>query len=96
MILLLLFISEVFVNRLHYHHGGYVVELKNMIKDLSNLGCKNEYGDVAIKLYETGQGEELIRYLKKCRCSLVDEMHESQRRVDRIDMLIRQVEKEIN
>ena len=91
----ILFISEIFVNRLHCIHGGYVVELKNMIKDLSNLGCKNEYGDVAIKLYETGQREELIRYLKKCRCGLVDEMHESQRRVDRIDMLIRQVEKEI-
>ncbi|MCR5214012.1 MAG: hypothetical protein K6E10_06325 [Eubacterium sp.] len=71
------------------------MELKNMIKDLSNLGCKNEYGDVAIKLYETGKREELILYLKKCRCSLVDEMHESQRRVDKIDILIRKVEKEI-
>ena len=32
--ILLLFISENFVNRLHCFHGGYVVELKNMIKDL--------------------------------------------------------------
>ena len=71
------------------------MELKNMIRNLSNLGCKNEYGDVALKLYETGRREELIRYLKKCRCGLVDDMHESQRRVDRIDTLIRQVEKEL-
>ena len=45
-------------------------------------------------LYDSGQKAELIRYLKCCRCGLVDEMHESQRKVDRIDYLIRKAEKE--
>ena len=31
---------------------------------------------------------------KKCRCGLIDEMHESQRKVDRMDYLIRKAEKE--
>ena len=30
----------------------------------------------------------------QCRCGLIDEMHESQRKVDRMDYLIRKAEKE--
>ena len=30
----------------------------------------------------------------KCRCDLVEEMHDSQRKVDRMDYLIRQAQKE--
>ena len=48
----------------------------------------------ARKLYDLGQNAELIRYLKKCRCGLIDEMHESQRKVDRMDYLIWTTEKE--
>jgi hypothetical protein len=39
-------------------------------------------------------GRFLQSNLKKCRCSLMDEMHESQRKVDWMDNLIRMVEKE--
>jgi hypothetical protein len=44
-------------------------------------------------LMEAGKTDELIRHLRRCRCELVDAMHESRRRVDRMDTLIRQAEK---
>ncbi len=65
-----------------------------MIADMFDLGFGHEQEKKARLLYESGQTDELVRYLKKCRCSLKDEMHESQRRVDRMDYLIRRAEKE--
>lgn len=47
----------------------------------------------AIVLYESDAHDELVRFLRVQRCELVDEMHESQRRVDRMDYLIRQSKK---
>ena len=70
------------------------MELREMIADMSDVGCGFEQEETAMLLYESGQTDELVRYLKKCRCSLMDEMHESQRRVDRMDYLIRRAEKE--
>lgn len=69
------------------------MELKEMICDLTDLGFEIDQKETAKHLYDTGQIEELIRYLKKCRCTLMDEMHESQRKVDRMDFLIRKAEK---
>ena len=72
------------------------MDLKMMIDSLSEIGLTDEQKRTARKLYDMGQNAELIRYLKKCRCGLVDEMHESQKKVDRIDYLIRKAEKEIS
>ena len=72
------------------------MDLKMMIDSLSEIGLTDEQKRTARKLYNMGQNAELIRYLKKCRCGLVDEMHESQKKVDRIDYLIRKAEKEIS
>ena len=46
-------------------------------------------------LYRAGRLEELKKTLRKRRCALMDEVHESQRKVDRIDTVIRQIEKEL-
>lgn len=70
------------------------MDLKAMIDSLSDIGCTEEQKRTARKLYDLGQNAELIRYLKKCRCGLIDEMHESQRKVDRMDYLIWTTEKE--
>ena len=71
------------------------MELKAMLDNLADAGCTKHDAEIAEELYKNGQADELVRFLRKCRCCLVDEMHESQRRVDRIDIMIRQVEKEI-
>ncbi len=70
------------------------MEKKTMIDNLMDAGCEKRDTEIAEKLYESGQKDELIRFFKICRCTLVDEMHESQRKVDRMDYLIRRVEKE--
>ena len=69
-------------------------ELKSMLNNLADMGCEKYDAENIRKLYKNGQTAELIRFLKKCRCGLMDEMHESQRKVDRMDYLIRRVEKE--
>ena len=72
------------------------MDIKTLEKGLTDTGYGDEQKIIASKLFQSGSMDELIRYLKKCRCSLMDEMHESQRKVDRMDYLIRKAEKERN
>ena len=51
--------------------------------------------DEDLCLYRAGRLEELKKTLRKRRCAFMDEVHESQRKVDRIDTVIRQIEKEL-
>ena len=60
---------------------------------LQELGCGTDAVEYAGRLLDSGRQEELVRYLRRCRCSLMDDLHESQKRVDRMDYLIRQAEK---
>ena len=68
-------------------------ELEKILTNLSDAGCGSEELQKAKQLYEAGDTEALIRYFRKCRCSRMDELHESQRKVDRLDYLIRQTTK---
>ena len=68
-------------------------ELEKILLNLSDAGCGSEELGKAKQLYEAGDSEALIRYFRKCRCSRMDELHESQRKVDCLDYLIRQTVK---
>ena len=68
-------------------------ELEKILTNLSDAGCGSEELQKAKQLYEAGDTEALIRYFRKCRCSRMDELHESQRKVDCLDYLIRQTAK---
>ena len=68
-------------------------ELEKILTNLSDSGCASEELQKAKQLYEAGETEALIRYFRKCRCSRMDELHESQRKVDCLDYLIRQTAK---
>ena len=57
---------------------------------LADTGVRQELIERAMQLYQSGQEAELVRFLKLRRCDMVEEMHECQRKVDRIDYLIRQ------
>ena len=69
------------------------MELENILTNLSDAGCGTEELQKAKKLWESGDTEALIRYFRKCRCSRIEELHESQRKVDCLDYLIRQATK---
>ena len=70
-------------------------ELETILNNLSDAGCGDEELQKARQLYEAGDTEALIRYFRKCRCNLMEKLHESQRKVDRLDFLIRQTAKAI-
>ncbi len=70
-------------------------ELEKILTNLSDAGCGSEELEKARRLYEAGDPETLIRYFRKCRCSRMEELHESQRKVDCLDYLIRQTAKTI-
>ena len=70
------------------------METKVLIENLTDNGCSKEGVSRAKALYEAKDMDGLIKHLRKYRCDLVEEMHDSQRKVDRMDYLIRQVQKE--
>ena len=65
-----------------------------ILENLSDMGCDDKQICFMKKMYEEGDIETLLRDLRKCRCNLMDELHESQRKVDNMDFLIRQIQKE--
>lgn len=68
-------------------------ELEKILTNLSDAGCGSDELQKAKQLYKAGDTEALIRFFRKCRCSRMDELHESQRKVDCLDYLIWQTAK---
>ena len=64
--------------------------IEKMAIELLDTGLGQEEKKKAERLMAAGQTEDLIRYLRLCRCDLMDDLHKTQRRVDRMDHLIRQ------
>ncbi len=67
-------------------------ELEQILTGLSDAGCGNGELRKAELLYESGDVGELIRHFRQCRCRRMEELHESQRRVDCLDFLIRKTQ----
>ena len=68
---------------------------EQLIQGLSAAGCSVETVERIGILYEAGSYDEMLHQMKLQRCRLIDEMHESQRRIDRMDFLIRHQEKQV-
>ena len=60
---------------------------------LSDAGFDQEAIEKAERLWDAGRTRDLIRHLRLCRCELKDILHESQKRVDCLDTLIRQTKR---
>ena len=71
--------------------------MKNVLEQLRltlrDAGCTENEIQETIRIFQTDGPETLLRELRKCRCARIEELHESQRRVDRLDYLIRQAQK---
>ena len=65
----------------------YAETLRSCMED---AGMSADTVTRAIELFKSDQRDDLVRFLRMQRCRLVEEMHESQRKVDRMDYLIRQ------
>lgn len=71
------------------------MDLKRLKQNLSDAGCCNEASEDIIRMCEAGNMEDALRIMRKDRCRLMDELHESGRKVDCLDFLIRTTEKEM-
>ena len=69
-------------------------ELETFCIHMRDAGCKNEELEKAQQLYNAGEVDALILFLRICRCSRLEELHEKQRKLDRLDYLIRQAQKQ--
>lgn len=71
------------------------MDLKRLKQNLSDAGCRSETARGIIEMCEAGNMEGALRMMRKDRCRLMDELHESGRKVDLLDFLIRATEKEM-
>ena len=68
---------------------------EQLMQGLFDAGCCKEAAERIGILYEAGSYSEVLHQMKKQRCVLIEQMHESQRKVDRMDFLIRDQEKQM-
>ena len=70
-----------------------MTEKEQLMQGLSDAGCDAVACAAIGSLFEAGNTREMLRRMKLRRCELVEEMHDSQRKVDRMDYLIHAQEK---
>ena len=70
-------------------------ETERLMQGLKDSGCSEEAAARICSLCSTGNYEEMLHQMKRQRCALVEEMHESQKKVDRMDCLIHMQEKQM-
>lgn len=71
---------------------GMITDIETIIENMEAAGCNAEDVSRARAMYDAGLESEILRCMRKCRCSLMDELHETQKRVDRMDRTIRMAE----
>ncbi len=62
---------------------------KGICQCMKDAGCSAEAISRAEILYAAGAVEDLIRCLRACRCDALEELHEKQKQLDLLDLLIR-------
>lgn len=61
----------------------------SMRECMKDAGCSAAAIERAESCYQSGRAEELVRCLRACRCDALEELHEKQKQLDRLDLLIR-------
>jgi hypothetical protein len=64
-------------------------DIEMIIGNMTAAGCSREDADKVRRMHEAGMDEEILHCLRSCRCVLLEELHDKQRNVDRMDSLIR-------
>jgi hypothetical protein len=68
------------------------IELEKIIESMKAAGCSDADTDRVRNMHKAGMDSEIIHCLRKCRCALMEDLRDSQKRVDRMDRLIRMTE----
>ena len=64
-----------------------------VIQNLKDAGCKTEQVEEFLELSRDGNRKRQMLFLEKHRQTLLEEMHEEQKRIDRLDYLVFQMRK---
>ena len=67
-----------------------MVDWTSMRECMADAGCSEATIRRAEPFYQNGSAEDLIRCLRSCRCDALEEIHEKQKQLDRLDRLIRE------
>jgi len=65
-----------------------------MRQNLLDAGCSQNQADTILSLYSAGRMDEAKQWLLRQRCFLLEELHAGQRRLDCLDYLLRNMDKE--
>ena len=60
---------------------------------MRDAGCEEETIAKVYRLYADGQVDDAVKILRRHRCCLMEQLHESQGKVDCLDFLVRRLEK---
>ena len=67
-----------------------MVDWASMREYMTDAGCSEPTIRRAEHFYQNGSAEDLMRCLRSCRCDALEELHEKQKQLDRMDKLIRE------
>ena len=67
-------------------------DIETILINMYDAGCSCADIERVRKLHEAGFDDDIVRCLRRCRCDLIEEVHRSQRKIDRLDHLIRATE----
>lgn len=70
------------------------MDLNEILNSMSDCGCSEAQAEQFLALKENCCSESCIRYLKRHRKQLLDEIHQMQKNVDCVDYLIRELERQ--
>lgn len=63
---------------------------------LLDAGCRDEIAECILREFESGKLNDTLKLMKKERCRAMDEYHESVRKVDCMDFVLRNLNSEIS
>ena len=70
-----------------------LTEDQRLLRNLKDAGCSPATVDAVCALCAAGCTAEAVAALRRHRCRLMDALHQSQEKVDRLDYLLRQLER---
>ncbi|MCR5629077.1 hypothetical protein [Eubacterium sp.] len=71
------------------------MDRKKLKQCLSDIGCKEDASEYILRRFESGSMEDTFQLLKRERCRIMDEYHECGKKLDCMDFILRECEKEI-
>lgn len=71
------------------------MDIEKIRTNLADAGCSARESERIIRMCESGSWKDALQQMRKNRCRLMEELHESGRKVDCMDFLIRVTEKEL-